>query len=144
MKKNIQLLISMLSMVDIPDKPHFSEKGFTDLDADKEWKCQIPKVGPYGFPSAVYHSNLKYAPCSRLEPLTYVSKTNNNPTLYINNEVAPLYSKFGIRCCYSNIERRNYTQSPDSYYRYLVFLMQSKPVQKKFSVCLFVINFNKV
>ncbi|KAJ8938491.1 hypothetical protein NQ318_020807 [Aromia moschata] len=76
-------------------------------------KCKMIDLDPFNKDAKQFFSPEKYKSCRTLELLTYVTKTDNIPTLQIDREIVPSYSNKSVSCCYSNVTRTKSSGNPD-------------------------------
>lgn len=76
--------------------------------------CLIPDLPVFSEEINYYYDPQSYKKCSSKELLSYVSKSNGVPELVIRKQVAYQYTKNGLECCFSYVQRGDNTPDPDS------------------------------
>lgn len=79
----------------------------------QEENCLIPSLPPLGEDVVNNFKRLKYFNCSKLELLSYIAKSNGSIKLMIRKDLIKSYTNNNITCCYSYVNRKEYTKNPD-------------------------------
>lgn len=77
-------------------------------------ECHIPDLDPFNEETKSFFYPEKYVPCSNRTPLTFfVSNDGEKAVLGIDERSIEFYSKTGLYCCFSVVERDSKGDDPD-------------------------------